>query len=62
MRRTNISVLDFGWIGEKGAGEMSETIQFEVSQDILAALKIGKKNFARYASLVTALGCFKEKK
>jgi predicted HTH domain antitoxin len=54
--------LDFGWIREKGAGEMSETIQFEVSQDILAALKIGKKDFARYASLAAALACFKEKK
>ena len=41
---------------------MSETIQMEVSQDILAALKVGIQDFAQYVRLVTAIACFQDKK
>lgn len=41
---------------------MTETIQLEVSQDILAALKIGINDFAQYVRLVTAISCFQDKK
>ncbi len=34
----------------------------EVSQDILAALKVGIQDFAHYARLVTAIACFQDKK
>ena len=41
---------------------MTETIQMEVSQDILAALKLGIQDFAQYVRLVTAIACFQDKK
>ncbi len=41
---------------------MNETIQLEVSQDILAALKIGIHDFGKYLRLMTAISCFQEKK
>lgn len=41
---------------------MTETIQMEVSQDILAALKVGIQDFAQYVRLVTAIACFQDKK
>ncbi len=41
---------------------MTETIQMEISQDILAALKIGIQDFAQYVRLTTAITCFQDKK
>ncbi|MCI5218066.1 MAG: UPF0175 family protein [Candidatus Electrothrix sp. LOE2] len=41
---------------------MTETMRLEVSQDILAALKVGIQDFAQYMRLVTAVACFQEKK
>ncbi len=41
---------------------MAETVRLEVSQDILAALKVGINDFAQYVRLVTAIACFQEKK
>ncbi len=41
---------------------MNETIQMEISQDILAALKVGIQDFAQYVRLVTAIACFQDKK
>ena len=41
---------------------MTETMRLEVSQDILAALKIGIQDFAQYMRLATAVACFQEKK
>ena len=41
---------------------MTETIQMEVSQDILAALKVGIQDFTQYARLATAIACFQDKK
>ena len=41
---------------------MTETIHLDVSQDILAALKIGIDDFAHYVRLVTAIACFQDKK
>ena len=40
----------------------TETIQIEISQDILAALKLGIQDFAQYVRLVTAIACFQDKK
>lgn len=41
---------------------MSETIHMEVSQDILAALKVGIHDFTKYVRVVTAVACFQDKK
>ena len=41
---------------------MTETMRFEVSQDILAALKIGIQDFAQYMRIAAAVACFQEKK
>jgi predicted HTH domain antitoxin len=41
---------------------MAETIHMEVSQDILAALKVGIQDFTQYVRLVTAVACFQDKK
>lgn len=41
---------------------MTETIQQEVSQDILTALKIGAQDFARYMRLESAIFYYQDKK
>ncbi len=41
---------------------MTETIHMEVSQDILAALKVGIQDFTQYMRLATAVSCFQDKK
>jgi predicted HTH domain antitoxin len=41
---------------------MTETVHMEVSQDILAALKVGIQDFTQYVRLVTAVACFQDKK
>jgi predicted HTH domain antitoxin len=41
---------------------MTETIHMEVSQDTLAALKVGIQDFAQYVRLVTTVACFQDKK
>ncbi len=41
---------------------MTETIQMEISKDILAALKVGIQDFTQYVRLVTAVACFQDKK
>jgi predicted HTH domain antitoxin len=41
---------------------MTETIHMEISQDILAALKVGIQDFTQYVQLATAVACFQEKK
>ena len=41
---------------------MTETMRLEVSQDILAALKLGIQDFAQYMRLAAAIACFQEKK
>lgn len=41
---------------------MTETMHLEVSQDILAALKIGIQDFAQYIRIAAAVACFQEKK
>ncbi len=41
---------------------MTETMRLEVSQDILAALKLGIQDFTQYMRLAAAVDCFQEKK
>jgi len=41
---------------------MTETVTFEISQDVLASLKLGIRDLLRYMRLITAVTCFQEKK
>lgn len=41
---------------------LTETLTFEVSQDLLASLKIGIRDFYQSMRLVTAIAYFQEKK
>ena len=45
-----------------GVYKIMETITFEISQDILASLKVGIKDLAKQMRLITAIFYFKEKK
>jgi predicted HTH domain antitoxin len=39
-----------------------ETVRFEISQDILASLKVGAQDLARQMRLLSAISYFQEKK
>ena len=41
---------------------MTETMQMEIPQDILAALKTGIQDFSQYMRVTAAIACFQEKK
>ncbi|MEM7537670.1 MAG: UPF0175 family protein [Chloroflexota bacterium] len=56
------STLSSSTLSLKNTDPLIETVQLEISQDILAALKVGIQDFAQYIRLVTAIACFQEKK